>query len=148
MSPGIRVILEGEPGSFRTTSGGTDVTDGWNRGSGPTPPASGQPSSPWWSDAMADPWRDPYAPTAVVVPTAAVSTGPQPEPVVDPDAPRRPIAPILLICLITALLAGGLGGTLGFVFATRSGVGGGTALGGTPQAAPSAAQRAPDSLAG
>jgi putative serine protease PepD len=97
---------------------------------------------------MADPWRDPYAPTAVVVPTAPVGTGPQPEPVVDPDAPRRSITPVLLICLVTALLAGGLGGTLGFVFATRSGVGGGTALGGTPQAAPSAAQRAPDSLAG
>ena len=97
---------------------------------------------------MADPWRDPYAPTAVVVPTAPVGTGPQPEPVVDPDAPRRSITPVLLICLVTALLAGGLGGTLGFVFATRSGVGGGTPLGGTPQAAPSAAQRAPDSLAG
>ncbi len=97
---------------------------------------------------MADPWRDPYAPTAVVVPTAPVSTGPQPEPVADPDAPRRSITPVLLICLVTALLAGGLGGTLGFVFATRSGVGGGAPLGGTPLAAPSAAQRAPESLAG
>ncbi|GIM63290.1 protease [Amorphoplanes auranticolor] len=84
----------------------------------------------------------------MVVPTAPVSTGPQPEPVVDPDAPRRSMTPVLLICLVTALLAGGLGGTLGFVFATRSGVGGGTQLGGTPLAAPSAAQRAPDSLAG
>jgi putative serine protease PepD len=98
---------------------------------------------------LTDPWRDPYAPSAVVVPAAPASTGPPPEPVVDPDAPRRSIAPILLICLVTALLAGGLGGTLGFVFATRSGVGGsGTQLGGPPLAAPSAAQRAPDSLAG
>jgi len=98
---------------------------------------------------MTDPWRDPYAPTAVVVPTAPVSTGPPPEPVVDPDAPRRSILPTLMICLVTALLAGGLGGTLGFVFATRSGVGGtGTQLGGPPLAAPSAAQRAPESLAG
>ncbi|AGZ46267.1 putative trypsin-like serine protease [Actinoplanes friuliensis DSM 7358] len=98
---------------------------------------------------MSDPWRDPYAPSAVVVPTAPVSTGPQLEPIADPDAPRRSMTPILLICLVTALLAGGLGGTLGFVFATRSGVGGGgTQLGGTPLAAPSAAQRAPESLAG
>jgi putative serine protease PepD len=126
------------------------VTDGWNWRQ-PQPPPSAAPGaagSPWWSDALTDPWRDPYAPTAVVVPTAPASTGPPPEPVVDPDAPRRSMTPVLLICLVTALLAGGLGGTLGFVFATRSGVGGGTALGGTPQAAPSAAQRAPDSLAG
>jgi putative serine protease PepD len=131
--------------------GGIDVTDGWNWRQ-PQPPPSATPGasagSPWWSDALTDPWRDPYAPTAVVVPTAPVSTGPQPEPVVDPDAPRRSITPVLLICLVTALLAGGLGGTLGFVFATRSGVGGGTQLGGAPLAAPSAAQRAPDSLAG
>jgi putative serine protease PepD len=127
------------------------VTDGWNWRQPQSPPSAtpgASAGSPWWSDAQTDPWRDPYAPTAVVVPTAAVSTGPQPEPVVDPDAPRRPIAPLLLICLITALLAGGLGGTLGFVFATRSGVGGGTPIGGPPLAAPSAAQRAPESLAG
>lgn len=128
------------------------MTDGWNwRQPQPPPPATPAASagSPWWSDALTDPWRDPYAPSAVVVPTAPVSTGPQPEPVVDPDAPRRSIVPILMVCLVTALLAGGLGGTLGFVFATRSGVGGsGTQLGGPTLAAPSAAQRAPDSLAG
>lgn len=128
------------------------MTDGWNWRQPQTPPPAtpgASAGSPWWSDALTDPWRDPYAPTAVVVPTAPVSTGPPPEPVVDPDAPRRSIAPILMICLVTALLAGGLGGTLGFVFATRSGVGGGgTQLGGTPLAAPSAAQRPPDSLAG
>ncbi|MBB4759732.1 trypsin-like peptidase domain-containing protein [Amorphoplanes digitatis] len=127
------------------------MTDGWNwRQPQPPPPAtSGAPAgSPWWSDALADPWRDPYAPAAVVVPTAPVSTGPQPEPVADPNAPRRSLAPIMLICLVTALLAGGLGGTLGYVFATHSGVGGGTQLGGAPLAAPSAAQRPPDSMAG
>jgi putative serine protease PepD len=127
------------------------VTDGWNwRQPQPPPPATPGASagSPWWSDALADPWRDPYAPSAVVVPTAPVSGSPQPEPVADPDAPRRSMAPIMLICLVTALLAGGLGGTLGYVFATRSGVGGGAQLGGAPLAAPSAAQRAPDSNAG
>ncbi|BCJ53890.1 hypothetical protein Asp14428_53650 [Actinoplanes sp. NBRC 14428] len=128
------------------------MTDGWNWRQPQTPPAATPPASdgsPWWSDALADPWRDPYAPSAVVVPSAPTSTGPEPEPVTDPDAPRRSLAPILMICLVTALLAGGLGGTLGYVFATRSGVGGGgTQLGGTPLAAPSAAQRAPESLAG
>jgi putative serine protease PepD len=121
------------------------VTDGWNWRQ--PPPSAG---SPWWSDALADPWRDPYAPAAVVVPTAAENTGPQPEPVTDPDAPRRRLGPILVICLVTALLAGGLGGTLGFVFAIRSGVGAGVGAGlGTPSAAPpAAANRAPESLAG
>src|SRR5690349_8580380 len=97
-------------------SGGIEVTDGWNARATPPPatpqPASPAPGSPWWSDALADPWRDPYTPTAVVVPATQVSTGPPPEPVTDPDAPRRSLTPILLICLITALLAGGLGGTL------------------------------------
>jgi putative serine protease PepD len=128
------------------------VTDGWNWRQPPTPGASVPPpsaDSPWWSDAMTDPWRDPYAPSAVVVPTVPVSTGPQPEPVVDPDAPRRGLGPILVICLVTALLAGGLGGTLGYVFAVRGGVGTGrTILGAPSEAPPGAANRAPDSLAG
>jgi putative serine protease PepD len=126
------------------------VTDGWNARPIPPPPAPGQPASPWWSDALADPWRDPYAPTAVVVPAAPVSTGPPPEPVTDPDAPRRPLTPILLVCLVTALLAGGLGGTLGYVFAVRGGVGGGSAnqLGATGSQPPAAVNRAPDTLAG
>ncbi|MDT5033472.1 MAG: putative serine protease PepD [Actinoplanes sp.] len=130
-------------------SGGTDVTDGWNwrQPQPPTPSGQSAAGSPWWSEAMADPWRDPYAPSAVVVPTAPVSTGPPPEPVTDPDAPRRSLTPILLICLITALLAGGLGGTLGYVFAVRGGAGARAAAG--PSAVvPSANNRAPESLAG
>jgi putative serine protease PepD len=123
------------------------VTDGWNWRQPAQPPPTG---SPWWSDALADPWRDPYAPAAIVVPTATENTGPAPEPVTDPDAPRRRLGPVLLICLVTALLAGGLGGTLGYVFAVRSGVGGGagSALGTPAEAPPAAANRAPDSLAG
>ena len=130
------------------------MTDGWNTGPTPPPatgrPVSGQGAYPWWSDALADPWRDPYAPAAVVVPSAPASTGPPPEPVSDPDAPRRPLTPILLICLVTALLAGGLGGTLGFVFAVRGGLatGSGTQLGAAGQESPAAVDRAPDSLAG
>ncbi|MET0493346.1 MAG: trypsin-like peptidase domain-containing protein, partial [Actinoplanes sp.] len=72
------------------------------------------------------------------------------EPVTDPDAPRRSFTPILLICLVTALLAGGLGGTLGYVFAVRGGVatGAGAQLGATTEDPPAVANRAPDSLAG
>jgi putative serine protease PepD len=125
------------------------VTDGWNA-QPVTPPVVNGQSSPWWSDALADPWRDPYAPAQVVVPTAASSGGPSPERVVNPDAPRRSYAPILLICLVTALLAGGLGGTLGYVFAVRGGVAGtgGTRLGASTAQPPAAANRAPDSQAG
>lgn len=126
------------------------MTDGWN-GHRPPPPPSGAPApgSPWWSDALADPWRDPYAPSAVVVPTAPVSTGPAPERITDPDAPRRgAMGTILVVCLVSALLAGGLGGTLGYVFAVRAGVGPGTTLGAPqPDDPPPAANRAPESFA-
>jgi putative serine protease PepD len=128
------------------------VTDGWNARPVTPPPANGSVSgsSPWWSDALSDPWRDPYAPAQVVVPAPPTATGPAPERVANPDAPRRQLGPILTICLVTALLAGALGGTLGYVFAVHSGVGGtgATALGATPTRAPAAANRAPDSQAG
>ncbi|WP_285472604.1 trypsin-like peptidase domain-containing protein [Actinoplanes sp. NBRC 101535] len=130
-------------------SGGTDVTDGghWRRPS--MPPAPGAPEAAWWSDASSDPWRDPYSAAAIHLPPPAPSGGPPLEVVPDPDAPRRPWSPILLICLVTALLAGGVGGTLGFVFAVRGGyaTGGGTQLGAAPQAA-GAVQHAPESTAG
>ncbi|MEU4428160.1 trypsin-like peptidase domain-containing protein [Actinoplanes sp. NPDC024001] len=134
------------------------MTDGWNWRRPPTSPEPGAPGaasqpppgSPWWSDATADPWRDPYAPSAVVLPPPPATGGPALDPVPDPDAPRRSLAPILLICLVTALLAGGLGGTLGFVFAVRGGLapGGGTQIGADDRQVPESAQRAPESLAG
>jgi putative serine protease PepD len=108
----------------------------------------GAGGSPWWSDALADPWRDPSAPSAVVV-TPQTSGAPPLEPPATPvpDGPRRGLGLIVLVSVITALLAGALGGTLGFVFASRSGVGGGPQLGGGGGTAP-LTQRAPDSLAG
>ncbi|MFC5942695.1 S1C family serine protease [Micromonospora harpali] len=150
--------------------GGTDVTDGWDwrqPGGAPTPaapPGAGSPpagpptapdgvhqgsaTSPWWSDALADPWRDPYAPAAVVVP-GPVDGAAEPEPVVDPDAPGRPtLRQLLLIPLITALLAGTLGGALGYAFAVRGGAAGGPVLGAGSAEAPALAQRKPESLAG
>ncbi|MGW3898835.1 S1C family serine protease [Micromonospora profundi] len=118
---------------------------------GPAPPAGGSGAtgaSPWWSDALGDPWRDPAAPAAVVVP-GVVAAGTEPEPVIDPDAPGRPsLRHLLLIPVITALLAGTLGGALGYAFAVRGGAGGGTVLGAEPVEPPALAQRKPESLAG
>ncbi|GAB3169830.1 putative serine protease PepD [Micromonospora palomenae] len=144
------------------------MTDGWDwRQPGGTPAPAGPPAgatpvgpptaphgapggttSPWWSDALADPWRDPYAPAAVLIP-GAPDAGAGPEPVSDPDAPGRPkLRQLLLVPLITALLAGSLGGALGYAFAVRGGAGGGVALGARPAEAPGLAQRRPESLAG
>lgn len=145
---------------MRDGLGGTDVTDGWDwRQPGGTPapagrPASGSPpgpyggdqASPWWSDALADPWRDPYAPAAVVVP-ALPTDGGEPEPVTDPDAPGRPkLRQVVLISLLTALLAGSLGSALTYAF--LHGGAGASVLGGGPAEAPALAQRKPESLAG
>ncbi|MFC4148560.1 S1C family serine protease [Micromonospora mangrovi] len=144
--------------------GGTDVTDGWDwRQPGGTPGPAGGPSpgappvgsphgaggttaSPWWSDALADPWRDPNAPAAVVVPVAP-GGGVEPEPVSDPDAPNRPrLRQVVLVSLITALLAGSLGSALTYAFLRGSGAT--TVLGARPADAPALAQRKPESLAG
>ncbi|HZN16598.1 MAG TPA: trypsin-like peptidase domain-containing protein [Micromonosporaceae bacterium] len=113
-------------------------------GAGP----AGAPQSPWWSDALADPWRDPSTPAAVVVPAAAYpGPGGPPEPEVPDLVPRRGLGMVLLVSVISALLAGALGGALGYVFAERDG--GPTVIGGPGQAAaPELAQRPPGSLAG
>ncbi|WFE38275.1 trypsin-like peptidase domain-containing protein [Micromonospora sp. WMMD998] len=140
--------------------GGTDVTDGWDwrqpggagaPGGGPSP---GQPpqgagsgaTSPWWSDALADPWRDPYAPAAVVVPAAAPAGSGEPEPVTDPDQPTRPgLRQVVLISLVTALLAGSLGSALTYALLRGGDV---PTLGAQAGQAPALAQRKPESLAG
>jgi len=103
----------------------------------------------WWSDALRDPWRDPSAPAAVVVRPPADLPPTDPVPVAG-AAPGRPgMRLVFLVAVVTALLAGSLGGTLGFVFAQRTGVGGGhTTLGGSGNGNnPAALQRPPDSLA-
>lgn len=121
-------------------------------GAGPQVPSGSQPGSPWWSDALRDPWRDPYAPSAVVVetPSTSATSAGGPEPVSDPDAvTRRGFTPIVLVSVITALLAGSLGGALGFAFAVRGGAAGtGATLGASPLDPPGLAQRPADSFAG
>jgi putative serine protease PepD len=102
-------------------------------------------ASPWWSDALTDPWRDPAAPAAVVVTPAGA--GPELEPAEElVGGARRGIGLVLLVAVITALLAGALGGTLGYVFATRAGGGASHPLAGGGAAAP-LTQRAPESFA-
>ncbi len=141
--PGGAPTPAAPPGAGAPPAGPPTAPDGVHRGSA---------TSPWWSDALADPWRDPYAPAAVVVP-GPVDGAAEPEPVADPDAPGRPtlrqllLIP-LLIPLITALLAGTLGGALGYAFAVRGGAAGGPVLGAGSAEAPALAQRKPESLAG
>jgi putative serine protease PepD len=104
----------------------------------------------WWSDALRDPWRDPAAPAAVVVHPPADVPPTEPVPATQGQPGRRSLGLVFLVALVTALLAGGLGGTLGFVFAERSGaVGNHVVLGGNGTAGPNPAslQRPPDSLA-
>ena len=112
--------------------------------------ASGGGRSPWWSDALGDPWRDPEAPSAVVIRPAVGSSGPPLEPIANPaTSSGRGLGLVFLVAAITALLAGGLGGALGFVFASRGNLGSHTVLGAAGNATPaSAAVRPPDSLAG
>jgi putative serine protease PepD len=132
------------------------LTDGWNwrqpEGT-PTPadppssPGTGSAPSPWWSDALSDPWRDPQAPAALVVRTPPGDAALEQVP--DPDAARhRGVVTILLVSVITALLAGALGGALGYTVAARNGAGDGTVLGASSSRLPSLAQRPPDTLAG
>lgn len=118
-------------------------------------PHSGAPvdyrnsDSPWWSDAMNDPWRDPQTPTAVVVQAPAPVGAALPEPVVDPETRRRRgLVPVLVVSLVTALLAGSLGGALGYAFAVRTASPAGTSLDSFAPLPPGAAQRPPESMAG
>jgi putative serine protease PepD len=114
------------------------------------PPAGLGAASPWWSDALADPWRDPLAPAAVVI--RPNDPGPPLEPF-EPersDAPRAGMRLVLLVSLVSALFAGALGGTLGYLFAVGGGFGGGRVLGATNagRSPGPLTNRAPDSLAG
>jgi putative serine protease PepD len=126
------------------------VTEGsaWRPGGAAESGGYAQPS-PWWSDALADPWRDPAAPAAVVIrsPLGTANAGQETPPPTFEVPGRRGLGVIFLIVVVTALLAGALGGTLGYVFA--GGGTGHTVLGngdGNGSTAP-LAQRAPNSLA-
>ncbi|MQA24153.1 MAG: PDZ domain-containing protein [Micromonosporaceae bacterium] len=104
-------------------------------------------ASPWWTDALNDPWRDPNAQAAVTVPGRPADPGPPLEPLPEERPSGGGTAPmrvVFLVVFITALLAGGLGGALGYVVAARSGGGVATAPGDVPPLA----KRPPKSVAG
>src|SRR5215470_1418510 len=82
---------------------------------GPGPRAN---ESAWWSaNATSDPWRDPSAAAAVVIPA------PEAPPVAEPDFTPKPrstsLVQVVMISLLAAILAGGLGGALGYLAAVR-----------------------------
>ncbi|WP_426509931.1 trypsin-like peptidase domain-containing protein [Dactylosporangium sp. McL0621] len=110
------------------------------------PQAAGPQPAPntWWSDALSDPWRDPDAPVVVVKPPADEAPALEKPP--PPSAgPRVGIGLVLVVSIVTALLAGALGGTLGYVFAVG---GGGSTLGGGQLGNAPLNNRAPESIAG
>jgi putative serine protease PepD len=123
---------------------GPPPAGGWMH-PGPVPPAAAPQPSPasWWSDALADPWRDPDAPV-VVVKTPPSQPPALEKPVIGTGAGRVGLGLVLIVSIVTALLAGALGGTLGYVFA----VGGGGLAGNQLGADSPLAQRPPDSVAG
>jgi putative serine protease PepD len=109
---------------------------------------TGTGQSPWWSDALSDPWRDPDAPAAVVIRPAAEPPPLEPDPASAGTGPRRGLGLVLLVAVVSALLAGSLGGTLGYVFATRGGAGGRTVLGAGNGSPAGLTVRPPTSMAG
>jgi putative serine protease PepD len=71
--------------------------------------------SPWWSDALADPWRDPDS-TAVIMNAPREPLPPLPSP-----EPPKPVTLnarwVVALALVAGLLAGALGGAVGFAAA-------------------------------
>ena len=132
----------------------------WSGAADPAPPRWPPPAAPdhsagvdpWWSDGRSDPWRNPDTPTEIVLPAPPPSRpAPPVEPVPAPGQPsgRGRLATVVLVtALLVGLVAGALGGVLGYTYADRAG-GAGTVLGAASGAEPAAlAQRSPDSLAG
>ena len=74
-------------------------------------------ASAWWSDAMNDPWRNPDASAVIVHPSA--TEPPPPESAEEVLAPRPDLRRLILIAALVGLLAGGLGGAIGYVAATH-----------------------------
>jgi putative serine protease PepD len=86
------------------------VTVGLN-GNGPE-----RVGSPWWSDALSDPWRDPDS-------TAVIMTRPvEPTPPPAPPEPSKPVSftarTVVVLSIAAGLLAGALGGAVGYAAAT------------------------------
>ena len=107
------------------------------------------PGSPFWSQAGArDPWRDPSASPAWLAPTPPGSH-PPPAPPTPAGGPARRggLGSVLLVSIVVAVVAGLLGGALGYVVAART-AGSSFSLGNSSGSTPELAERPPTSLAG
>lgn len=73
----------------------------------------------WWSDGASDPWRNPEM-NAVIVSRAEPARPPE-NPAVELDAvgPSRATKMMVSLAAVTGLLAGGLGGAVGYLAASR-----------------------------
>ncbi|GAA3393250.1 S1C family serine protease [Cryptosporangium minutisporangium] len=121
-------------------------------GSGPAVPGAGNgapPGSPFWSQAGAqDPWRDPSAAPAWLAPTPPGNPPPVGPPMPgDGPARRGGLGSMMLVSIVVAVVAGLLGGALGYVVAART-AGSSFSLGESSGSTPELAKRPPTSLAG
>jgi putative serine protease PepD len=100
----------------------------------------------WWSDAANDPWRDPGS-DAVIVSGRAGSPAPPPEPESDvlPHQRHRGTGFVAIVAVVSGLLAGALGGSIGYVAATANGAPT-VVVGSGSKGQPPAPARAPGSL--
>ena len=100
--------------------GGCGVTAGSGGTEGSAYGPAGAGPSPWWSDALNDPWRDPSAPTVITQLAPAEPPPPDPTPEIE-AAPTGALRRTIAIAALVGLLAGGLGGAIGYVAATHRG---------------------------
>jgi putative serine protease PepD len=108
----VRVILERQA----IQAGGRDYAGGEVRAA----MTDARERQVWWSDAADDPWRDPASPAVIVSRTEPT---PPPEDVAAQLAPNtvtRTTTMIALVAATTGLLAGGLGGAIGYLAASRN----------------------------
>jgi putative serine protease PepD len=77
-------------------------------------------SQPWWSDALNDPWRSADAEAVVMSRAPAVPPPPDPRLELEPPGSRRRTGVLLAVVAVTGLLAGALGGGIGYVAATSA----------------------------
>lgn len=82
---------------------------------------TGSPKEPqvWWSDGASDPWRNPAADAVVIARTATPQPPADPQPELPAVGPSRLTTMIATVAVITGLLAGGLGGAIGYFAAIR-----------------------------
>jgi putative serine protease PepD len=100
----------------------------------------------WWSDARNDPWRDPESNIVIVANTPALPPPPDEPQLAPPGSNRATLRLAGLVALVTGVLAGLLGGAVGYLAATGH-ADTGVVLGTGAKASPPPPVRQADSLA-